>query len=69
MYTDVNDDAVFDPKVDRRENFLSGFGGRNHDHSLHSLTVGPDGYWYFNIGNSGTGQIVDHSGRAFRTGS
>ena len=69
MYTDVNGDAVFDPKVDKRENFLSGFGGWNHDHSLHSLTVGPDGHWYFNIGNSGTGKIVDKSGRAFRIGS
>jgi hypothetical protein len=26
MYTDVNDDAVFDPKVDKRENFLSALG-------------------------------------------
>jgi putative membrane-bound dehydrogenase-like protein len=69
MYTDVNDDALFDPNADKRENFLSCFGGWNHDHSLHSLTVGPDGYWYFNIGNSGTGKIVDQSGRAFRIGS
>jgi putative membrane-bound dehydrogenase-like protein len=69
VYTDVNRDLVFDPKVDKRENLLTGFSGLDHDHSLHSLTVGPDGKWYFNIGNAGTGSITDKSGKTFRIGS
>ena len=32
---------------------LTGFKGINHDHSLHSVTVGPDGKWIFNTGNTG----------------
>ena len=47
---------------------LSGFEGRNHDHSLHSVTFGPDGKWYFNQGNTGA-WFTDRSGRTFRIGS
>ena len=53
VYTDVDGDLKFDPKVDKRENRLSGFNGRNHDHSLHAVVSGPDGKWYFNQGNCG----------------
>ena len=42
-FTDVNRDGKFDPAVDRREEFLTGFGGQDHDHSLHALVTGPDG--------------------------
>jgi putative membrane-bound dehydrogenase-like protein len=38
----------------------------NHDHSLHSVTVGPDGKWVFNSGNTG-GMFTDRSGRTFRS--
>lgn len=69
LYTDVDGDAKFDPEIDKRENFLTGFNGYNHDHSLHSLTVGPGGQWYFNIGNTGGGHIADKSGRSFTIGS
>ncbi|MGC4013410.1 MAG: hypothetical protein QM755_02670 [Luteolibacter sp.] len=41
VYTDVNGDRKFDPATDKREVLLTGFNGRNHDHSLHSLTAGP----------------------------
>ncbi|MEI6713620.1 MAG: PVC-type heme-binding CxxCH protein [Verrucomicrobiota bacterium] len=68
VYTDVNGDAKFDPAVDKREVLLTGFNGRNHDHSLHSLTAGPDGLWYFNQGNTG-GQFTDKSGKTFYLGS
>lgn len=64
VYTDVDRDLKFDPAVDKREILLSGFNGQNHDHSLHSVTVGPDGKWYFNSGNCG-GQFTDKSGRTF----
>ena len=47
---------------------LTGFNGRVHDHSLHSVTVGPDGQWYWNAGNCGA-IFTDRSGRTFRIGS
>jgi putative membrane-bound dehydrogenase-like protein len=68
VYTDVKGDRKFDPNVDTREVLLTGFNGRNHDHSLHSLTAGPDGLWYFNQGNTGA-QFTDRSGKTFRIGS
>ncbi len=68
VYTDVNRDGKFDPAIDKREVLLTGFDGRNHDHSLHSVTFGPDGKWYFNHGNAGA-KFTDRSGRTFRNGS
>ncbi len=68
VYTDVDRDGKFDPKVDKREVLLTGFNGRQHDHSLHSVTAGPDGQWYFNQGNTGA-QFTDKSGKTFRMGS
>jgi putative membrane-bound dehydrogenase-like protein len=65
VYTDVDRNLRFDPKVDKREVLLTGFNGVNHDHSLHSVTVGPDGKWYFNDGNVG-GMFTDKSGKTFR---
>jgi putative membrane-bound dehydrogenase-like protein len=65
VYTDVNRDLEFDPKVDTREVLLTGFNGRQHDHSLHSVTSGPDGKWYFNSGNCGA-IFTDNSGKTFR---
>lgn len=67
--TDVDRNGVFEPaKGDKREVLLTGFNGRNHDHSLHSLTGGPDGKWYFNQGNTGA-IFTDASGRNFPVGS
>ncbi|MBI5774294.1 MAG: c-type cytochrome [Verrucomicrobia bacterium] len=68
VYTDVNRNAKFDPGVDKREVLLTGFNGRNHDHSLHAVVGGPDGLWYWNQGNTGA-QFTDKSGRTFRVGS
>lgn len=65
VYTDVNRDLKFDPAVDKREVLLTGFQGINHDHSLHSVTVGPDGKWIFNAGNTGA-MFTDKSGKTFR---
>lgn len=67
--TDVNRDMKFDPADgDTREIMLTGFNGKNHDHSLHSLTAGPDGKFYFNQGNT-CGMFTDKSGKTFRIGS
>ncbi|MCH2026325.1 MAG: PVC-type heme-binding CxxCH protein [Verrucomicrobiota bacterium] len=68
IYTDVNRDLKFDPEVDKREVLLTGFNSKQHDHSLHSVTVGPDGKWYWNHGNCGA-QFTDKSGKTFRVGS
>ena len=65
IYTDVNRDLKFDPKIDKKEILLTGFNGRQHDHSLHSITSGPDGKWYFNSGNCGA-IFTDNSGKTFR---
>ena len=65
IYTDVNRDLRFDPSIDKKEVLLTGFNGRQHDHSLHSITSGPDGKWYFNSGNCGA-IFTDNSGKTFR---
>ena len=65
VYTDVDRNLRFDPAVDKREVLLTGFQGINHDHSLHSVTVGPDGKWVWNAGNTGA-MFTDRSGRTFR---
>lgn len=65
IYTDEDGDD----KPDKREVFLTGFGGFDHDHSLHSLVAGPDGKWYFNVGNAGPHMVTDRSGWTLRSGS
>ncbi|NIJ50923.1 PVC-type heme-binding CxxCH protein [Dyadobacter arcticus] len=65
IYTDKDGDD----KPDSREVFLTGFGGFDHDHSLHSLIVGPDGKYYFNTGNAGPHKVTDKSGWTLRSGS
>ena len=65
IYTDENGDDV----PDKKEVFLTGFGGYDHDHSLHSFVAGPDGKWYFNTGNAGPHVVTDKSGWTLRSGS
>jgi len=65
VYTDENGDD----KPDKKEILLTGFGGKDHDHSLHSVTAGPDGNWYFNTGNAGPHTVTDKSGWTLRSGS
>lgn len=67
LYTDVDRDLKFDPSVDKREVILTGFNAINHDHSLHSVTAGPDGKMYFNNGNCGA-VFKDKSGKNFYMG-
>ncbi|HLO79746.1 MAG TPA: PVC-type heme-binding CxxCH protein [Chitinophagaceae bacterium] len=65
VYTDENGDDV----PDQKEIFLTGFGGLDHDHSLHAVYAGPDGRWYFNVGNAGPHVVKDKSGFTLRSGS
>lgn len=62
-------DADGDGEADEREVFLSGFGGHNHDHGLHSIIAGPDGELYFNAGNAGPHLVTDAGGWSLRSGS
>lgn len=65
VYTDENGDDI----PDKKEILLTGFGGKDHDHSLHALFGGPDGNWYFNTGNAGPHIVTDKSGWTLRAGS
>jgi len=65
VYTDENGDDI----PDKKEILLTGFGGLDHDHSLHSLTAGPDGLWHFNTGNAGQHIVTDKAGWQLRSGS
>jgi putative membrane-bound dehydrogenase-like protein len=65
IYTDENGDD----HPDKKEIFLTGFGGVDHDHSLHAVYAGPDGAWYFNAGNAGPHVVKDKAGWTLRSGS
>lgn len=58
-----------DDKPAKKEIFLTGFGGHDHDHGLHSVIAGPDGRLYFNAGNAGPHIVTDRDGRTIRAGS
>ncbi|MDH3583264.1 MAG: DUF1080 domain-containing protein, partial [Phycisphaerae bacterium] len=53
VYTDVNRDDLFDPKIDKEQIIARGFHGSSHDHALHAVVPGPSGKWYVNHGNIG----------------
>ncbi|TAJ11734.1 MAG: DUF1080 domain-containing protein [Planctomycetota bacterium] len=65
LYHDDDGDRV----ADRKEVFLTGFGGRDHDHGLHSFVLGPDGMLYVAVGNAGPHVVTDRAGWTLRSGS
>lgn len=65
----VYTDADGDDKPEKKEIILTGFGGLDHDHSLHAIVGGPDGKWYFSTGNAGPHIVTDKSGWTLRSGS
>ena len=65
VYTDENGDD----QPDKKEIFLTGFGGLDHDHSLHAIVGGMDGELYFPTGNAGPHIVTDKSGWTLRSGS
>src|SRR5690606_21096586 len=65
VFTDDNGDDI----PDKKEILLTGFGGVDHDHSLHALLGGPDGNLYFTTGNAGPHNVTDRSGWTLRSGS
>lgn len=64
VYTRGPQDEVLDKQV-----LLTGFGGLDHDHSLHAVQLGPDGLLHFNVGNAGPHVVTDRSGWTLRSGS
>jgi putative membrane-bound dehydrogenase-like protein len=67
VYTDVDRNAVFDPAVDTREVFLTGFQNPSHDHTLHAVVGAPSGQWHFSYGNCGA-DIRTKDARHFLSG-
>ncbi|MFT7463997.1 MAG: putative membrane-bound dehydrogenase-like protein [Pseudohongiellaceae bacterium] len=65
LYTDDDGDL----RADRREVLLTGFGGVDHDHGLHSVVAGPDGRWLIAVGNAGPHMVTDADGWQLRSGS
>lgn len=65
VYTDENGDDT----PDHKEVLLTGFGGTDHDHSLHAMVGGPDGNLYFTTGNAGPHRVSDKNGWTLRSGS
>ncbi|GEO21486.1 PVC-type heme-binding CxxCH protein [Cyclobacterium qasimii] len=65
IYTDEDGDDIPDSK----EIFLTGFGGKDHDHGLHAGQLGPDGKWYFITGNAGPHKVEGKDGWTLRSGS
>lgn len=63
-YTRDAENNMVDKKI-----LLTGFGGHNHDHSLHKAQVGPDGRLYFNVGNAGPHVVTDRDGWTLRSSS
>lgn len=73
QFTDVDGDSKFDPAVDKKEFLFTKVGQPQHDHSTHAFVFGPDGKYYWNVGNTGIavhdkdGNIVtDITGREVR---
>src|SRR5258708_219290 len=46
-------DTDGDDKADKKEVLFTGISGVDHDHGVHSVSFGPDGKLYFNMGNAG----------------
>lgn len=64
-YRDTDDDG----RADEREVILTGFGGRDHDHGLHSVVPGPEGKLYLAVGNAGPHLVNGANGFELRSGS
>ncbi len=64
-YRDVDGDLV----ADTRTTLLTGFGGHDHDHGLHSFAPLPDGDLLFAVGNAGPHLVTDKDGFHLRSGS
>jgi putative membrane-bound dehydrogenase-like protein len=62
-------DTDGDGRADVRETVLSGFGGFDHDHGLHSVVPHLDGKLYVAVGNAGPHLVEGPDGVELRSGS
>ena len=62
-------DSDRDGEADERRTVLTGFGGFDHDHGVHSVVVGPDGGLWLTVGNAGPHVVTDAGGWTLRSGS
>jgi putative membrane-bound dehydrogenase-like protein len=51
-----------DDKADKIEAVFTGVSGEQHDHAIHSFSLGPDGKLYFAMGNESK-QLMDRHGK------
>lgn len=51
-----------DDKADTIEAVFTGISGEEHDHAIHSFSLGPDGKLYFAMGNESK-QLMDRTGK------
>jgi putative membrane-bound dehydrogenase-like protein len=58
-----------DLRADERTTLLTGFGGHDHDHGLHSVVAAPWGGLIWNAGNAGPHLVTDADGWTLRSGS
>lgn len=61
VYTKDENDRIVS-----KETLLTGWGGVDHDHGLHTVLFGHDGRYYFNSGDQGF-ETTDRSGRRYRS--
>lgn len=61
LLTDENGDD----KADKIEAVFTGVSGEQHDHAIHSFSLGPDGKLYFAMGNESK-QLLDKNGKPVR---
>ena len=64
VYTDTNENLVFEPEIDKRENLLSGFKRDTNSGSVPAIFGGPDGRWYFGHDRAGA-ELKDKGGVNF----
>ena len=64
-YRDLDGDLV----SDSRTTLLTGFGGQDHDHGLHSVVEMPGGDLMFAVGNAGPHIVKGPDGVTLRSGS
>jgi putative membrane-bound dehydrogenase-like protein len=71
VFTDEDGDG----KADKKDLLFTKVGAPQHDHSTHAFTFGPDGKFYWNVGNTGNAvhdkdgnPIVDLAGNTVNAG-
>jgi putative membrane-bound dehydrogenase-like protein len=60
----VFEDKDGDGKADGPpKKLLTGFRGVDHDHGVHGITIGPDGKFYFSVGDQGVKDLQSSDGK------